>query len=340
MQQPENMDFLSIDNNSKGKKKKSSDFLIWQPSILMAITEQVETISKRDCSVIIKGQTGTSKENLARQIHAHSTRADKPFIPVNCDALKGKILETQLFGQIFVDGPIENTLSLGTFRAADGGTVFLDDIDKLAVEMQVKVLHAIKDRYIQPVGTSKNYQVNVRIICATTIDLRQAVQNSEFLPDLYFTLNVATLELPPLSKQPDDIAILARHFLNMHAEMYNEPIKELTDSAEKALRRYSWPGNVRELSSVMERAFVMSSSDKIDLNDLPQEIITADIVPLTDTEENFPGLDEMGRELIIRALEKTRGQKMAAAELLKIDHRKLNRLMTKYNIELTQFKEN
>jgi len=338
-QEHDNIEFLSVDSASAGRRNKSSDYLIWQPSVLMAISEQIETIGKRNCPVIIKGETGTAKENLARQIHIHSNRAARPFIPVNCGTLKGRILETQLFGQVIEDGPIENTLSLGTFRAADGGTVFLDDIDKLAVEMQAKILQVLKHHHIQSVGAMKHFDVDVRIICATMVDLREAVQQLSFLSDLYFMLNVATLELPPLRHQPDDIAILARHFLDMHAQMYNEPVKELLPSAEKVLRRYHWPGNVRELSSVMERAFVMSRSDKIKLEDLPQEILTAEIVPSSDCENKFPGLDEVGKELIIRALEKTGGQKMAAAELLKIDHRKLNRLLKKYNLDISQFKD-
>ena len=338
-QQADNVNFSGIDSGSSTKKINSEDYLIWQPSVLMAVSEKIESIGKRDCPVIIRGQTGTAKETLARQIHAHSRRKLKPFVPVNCGTLKGKILAGQLFGHVAEDGPVENTLSLGIFRAADGGTVFLDDIDKLAVEMQAKILQVLKHHYIQPVGTMEHYDVDVRIICATAVDLREAVKNDSFLSDLYFTLNVASLELPPLRHKPDDIVILARHFLDVNARIYNEPVKELLPSAQKALSRYHWPGNVRELASIIERAFVMSRSDKISVEDLPEEIITSEIVPSADCRDKFPGLDDVDRDLVTRALEKTKGQKMAAAELLKIDHRKLNRLIKKYDLDIGRFKD-
>ncbi|MBN1796850.1 MAG: sigma-54-dependent Fis family transcriptional regulator [Sedimentisphaerales bacterium] len=335
----DNVNFPSTDSQSSKKKNNSGDYLVWQPSVLLAVSEKIESIGKRDCPVIIRGETGTAKETLARQIHAHSNRKLNPFVPVNCGTLKGKILASQLFGLVTKDSPMENTLSLGIFRAADKGTVFLDDIDKLSIEMQAKILQVLKHHYIQPVGTMEHYNVNVRIICATAVDLREAVKNNSFLSDLYFRLNVATLELPPLRHQPDDIVILARHFLDVNARMYNEPIKELLPSAQKALSRYHWPGNVRELASIIERAFVMSRSDKISIEDLPEEIVKVEIVPPADNEDKFPGLDDVGKELVTRALEKTRGQKMAAAELLKIDHRKLNRLIKKYDLDISEFKD-
>ncbi len=317
----------------------AGDFLIWQPSVFMAVSEQIEAIGKRDCAVIIKGETGTAKETLARQIHLHSSRAPEPFIPVNCGALRGRILQSQLFGQVNLAPSGKETISLGVFRAADGGTVFLDEIDKLAIDAQAKVLQVLQRRIVQPSGLGEQFAVNVRVICATDQDLRQAIQDGRFMPDLYFRLNVATLELPPLRQQPDDIVILARYFLDLHAQMYNEPAKELEPSAVKALIRYNWPGNVRELAGVMERVFVMSRSNKITSQDLPTEIITSDVLAADRKEKDFPALDDVDRKLIMRALEKTKGQKMAAAKLLQIDHRKLNRLIKKFDLETSIFKE-
>jgi DNA-binding NtrC family response regulator len=304
----------------------------------MAISDQIESIGKRDCAVIIKGETGTAKETLARQIHLHSPRAASPFVPVNCGTLRGKILQNQLFGQVSILADGKQTVSLGAFRSADHGTVFLDEIDKLTIDTQARIFHVLQHRTIQPADATEHFPVNVRIICATDQELRLMVQQSLFMSDLYFKLNVATLELPPLRQRPDDIIILAKYFLDLHAQMYNEPVKELEDAAVKVLTRYTWPGNVRELAGIMERAFVMSQSNKITVNDLPSEIITSDVLPEKEEEKSFPALDDVDRKLIMRALEKTRGQKMAASKLLKIDHRKLNRLIKKFDLEPNSFK--
>lgn len=317
----------------------AGDLLIWQPSVFIAVTDKIEVLGKRDCPVIIRGETGTAKESLARQIHLHSPRASEPFIPVNCAALRGRIVQSQLFGQVNPTVTGRQTTSLGALRSADRGTVFLDEIDKLTIDSQAKVLAVLQHRFVQPAGSNEQFAVNVRVICATEQDLRQAAQDGRFMPELYFRLNVATIELPPLRQSPDDIAILARYFLDLHAQMYNEPVKELEPSAIKALTRYSWPGNVRELASVMERAFVMSRSNKISAGDLPTEIITSDVLPARKEDRDFPGLDDVDRKLVMRALEKTRGQKMAAAKLLRIDHRKLNRLIKKFDLEPSVFKE-
>jgi two-component system response regulator PilR (NtrC family) len=317
----------------------AGDFLIWQPSVFLAISKQIEAIGKRDCPVIIKGETGTAKQTLARQIHLHSPRASEPFIPVNCGLLRGRILQSQLFGQTHVAPNEKQTISLGAFRAADRGTVFLDEIDKLTIDAQAKVLQVLRQRFVQPNGLSERFAVNVRVICATGQDLRQAVADGRFMSDLYFRLNVATLELPPLRQRPDDIVILARYFLDLHAQMYNEPAKELEPSAISVLTRYNWPGNVRELAGVMERAFVMSRSNKITAQDLPAEIVASDVLAAGKEEKDFPGLDDVSRRLVIQALEKTRGRRMAAAKLLRINHRKLNRLIKKFDLEPGVFKQ-
>ncbi len=317
----------------------AGDFLIWQPSVFMAISEQIESIGKRDCPVIIRGETGTAKETLARQLHLHSPRAAEHFVPVNCGALRGRILQSQLFGQVNLAPDGKQTISLGAFRAADGGTVFLDEIDRLTIDTQAKILQVLQQRFVQPSGSSERFTANVRIICATDQDLRQAIQDGRFIPDLYFSLNIAVLDLPPLRHRPDDIVTLAMYFLDLHAQMYNEPQKELETSAVKALTRYTWPGNVRELAGVMERAFVMSRSNKITAQDLPNEIVTSDVLVPEKSEKDFPAFDDMNRKLLIRALEKTKGRKMAAAKLLQIDHRKLNRLIRKFDLEPTTFKE-
>ena len=329
-------DFLNYAKKAQKRSGNMNDYLIWQPSIFLSIIETIENIGPRDCPVIIKGETGTAKEAVARQIHQHSSRNQNTFVPVNCSAIGGRIFETQLFGQMAETSKGMKSKTLGAFRAADGGTIFLDDIDKLSPEHQAGILRLLEESHVTPIGSVRSFTVNVRIICSTSCDLREMAQEGKFLSDLYFRLNVANIELPPLRKRPEDIAILAKYFLDVHAQLYDEPAKTLSSSSVKVLTNYNWPGNVRELSNVMERAFVMSRSKEIGLSELPKEILTADILPHHSSK--FPPMDEVDKKLIIRALQTSKGQKMAAAKLLQIDHRKLNRLMKKFDLQSSNYK--
>ena len=309
----------------------ANDYLIWQPSILLSIIQTIKTVALRDCPVVILGETGTAKEMVARQIHVHSSRAENIFVPVDCAALAGQIFESQLFGHMKGASTGVSCDSLGFFRAANGGTIFLDEIQELSPILQAKLLRVLQESCVTPVGSTKSYPVNVRIICATNRDLSQLVRDGSFRADLYFHLNVATLELPPLRERKEDIIILANYFLNVQAALYSEPPKTLTPSAMKVLTGYSWPGNVRELAYVMERAFVMSCSNKIKASELPMGILATGILP--QQEHQFPTMDEVNKKLVVRALEATKGHKMATAKLLGIDHRKLNRLITKFSLQ-------
>ncbi|MFA5554164.1 MAG: sigma 54-interacting transcriptional regulator [Phycisphaerae bacterium] len=323
--------------NINSRPAQANGFLVWQPSVFISISEQIENIGQILCPVIIRGEPGTAKESVARQIHAHSRRADKIFVPVNCAILKGQILEYQLFGHVNNSDGAAASASLGSFRAADCGTLFLDDIDKLNLDTQNKLLHIIRSQSVCPLGSSKQYPIDVRLICGTTADLRQEVHKGKFLGDLYFTLNVASLELPALRQNPQDIVILAKYFLGLHAETYNEPAKRLLPSAIKAITAYSWPGNIRELANVMERAFINSRTAEISASDLPSEVLTSNILPVDN--EDFPALEDVDRKLVIKALEKTSGLKTAAAKLLGIDPRRLNRLIKKFDLEVSDYKQ-
>jgi len=308
-----------------------SDYLIWQPSVFLSIIKTIKAVARRDCPVIILGEAGTAKEMVARQIHAHSRRVRNLFVPMHCGALSGQSLESQLFGHMKGSFAGAISSSLGVFRAADNGTIFLDEIQKLSALLQEKLVRVLQKSCVMPVGSTKSYPVNVRVICATSRDLTKLVQDGSFSAELYFHLNVATLELPPLRERKEDIIILAKYFLDVQAELYNEPTKTLTPLAVKALTDYSWPGNVRELANVMERAFVMSPSRQIGASELPSQVLAANILP--QEEYRFPTMDEVDKKLVARALETTKGRKMAAAKLLRIDHRKLNRLITKFNLQ-------
>jgi len=317
----------------KGRSEEVGDYLVWQPSICLRIIETLKTVALRDCPVLILGEIGTGKEMVARQIHAHSCRAENVFVPVDCAILTGQLFESQLFG--YVKGSFTGAVSsnLGSFRAADGGTIFLNRIEKLSSVFQAKLLSVFLESRVTPVGSTKSYPVNVRAICATDCDLRQMVRDGNFRADLYFHLNVLQLDLPPLRERKEDIIILAKYFLDRQAQLYNGHSKTLSPGAIKILTSYNWPGNIQELANVMEQAYIFSDSDEIRPSELPLDILTEDILPKQD--RGFPTLDQVNKKIVINALKATNGQKMAAAKLLRIDHRKLSRLMKKYNIQPT-----
>lgn len=303
-----------------------------QSGAFRSIVETVEMVALRKSSVIISGETGTGKEMVARQIHARSLRAKQGFVPVDCAALSGNILESQLFGHVkgSFTGAIMDTV--GFFRAADGGTIFLDEIGELDLDLQAKLLRVLQESSVTPVGATKAHPIDVRVICATNRDLKQMIRDGTFRADLYFRLNIVTLEVPPLRDRREDILLLADYFLEKQAALYNEPVKKLSLETERILKNYDWPGNVRELANVMEHAHITSRTDVIEPLDIPSDVLTGDIA-LAMHQEEFPSFKQLQKQLVIRALQKTRGRKMATAKLLEIDHRKLDRLVEEFNLQ-------
>lgn len=272
---------------------------------------------------------------VARKIHSVSQRCKQVFVPVDCTTLTGQLFESQLFGH--VKGAFTGAFSdtLGFFRAADGGTIFFDEISELPLDLQVRFLRVLEEREITPLGSTKTFPVDVRVLCATSRELREMVRNDKFRADLYYRLNVVKLEISPLRDRKEDIVILAEYFLDRQAKLYDRPAKGLTPSAIKILTDYDWPGNVRELANVMERAYVLSQSEEeIKPSMLPMEILVGDMLPEQEREQEqeFPAMDEVNKKLVIRALQATNGHKMAAAKLLKIDYGKLNRLIKKHSL--------
>jgi len=308
-------------------------FLGTSPAFL-SILETIKTIANRQCSMIIVGETGAGKEMVARQIHLASDRSDKIFVPVDCTTLTGQLFESQLFGHVrgAFTGAISDTL--GFFRAADGGTIFLDEISEVPLDLQAKLLRVLQESTVTPVGSVKSHPIDVRVLCATNRNLKELVDSGKFRADLYYRLNVVTIEVPPLRKRRQDIVPLAEYFLARQAELYNEPPKRLSPEALQLLENYSWPGNVRELANVMERAYVLTMSDTITPEALPTEIIVA--VPSQNDELRLPTLDEAQRKVIVQALKATGGRKMAAAKILGLERRKLNRLIDRLNIAIPE----
>lgn len=310
--------------------------LIGHSQEFQAILETIRSVAARRCCITITGETGTGKEMVARKIHEFSDRADKVFIPVDCTTLTGQLFESQLFGHVrgSFTGAVENTL--GFFRAADGGTIFLDEISEIPLELQAKLLRVLQEGTVTPLGSTQSYKIDVRVICATNRDLRQMVEKNQFRADLFYRLNVINLQIPPLRQRPEDILPLANHFLENLSRFYGEPSKKLSAQTEQLLLRYRWPGNVRELSNAMERAYVLSRGSVIEPSVLPPEILMG---VSSRTDSPLPTLDEANQRLLQEALRMTKGRKLEAAKILGIERRRLNRLLEKLNIEPAQYKE-
>ena len=305
---------------------------------LNSILETVKAIAARKCPVIITGETGVGKEMVARQIHNLSDRSDKAFVPVDCTALTGHLFESQLFGHVrgAFTGAVDNTL--GFFRAADGGTIFLDEISEIPLELQAKLLRVLQENTVTPLGSTKAYRIDTRVLCATNNDLSKMLEEGSFRADLYYRLNVVNLTVPPLRQRKEDILPLAEHFLKNQSVFYDEPLKVLSPMVKKLLLNYAWPGNVRELANAMERAYVLTEGQAIQPAVLPFEVIIVDskLYP----KHELPTLDEVKRKIITQTLEFTRGRKIAAAKILGIERRSLNRLIESLNIPLSQIKKN
>jgi DNA-binding NtrC family response regulator len=323
--------------STPSKNRGAEIRFIGRSPAIASIIETVEAIAARKCPVIITGETGVGKELVARQIHNASDRCGKVFVPVDCTTLTGQLFESQLFGHVrgAFTGAVDATL--GFFRAADGGTVFLDEISEIPLEMQAKLLRVLQEGTVTPLGSTKSYPIDIRVLCATNNNLSEMVKKGSFRADLYYRLNVVTLEVPPLRERKEDILPLAEYFLANQAIFYGEPQKVLSPMARKLLLNYAWPGNVRELANAMERAYVLTAGQEIQPAVLPFELIIADSPAYPKHE--LPTLDEVKRNIITQTLEFTKGRKIAAAKILGIERRCLNRLISKLDISLTQTKK-
>jgi len=323
---------------TSGRNRGIGIKLVGRSDGLNSILETVKAIAARKCPVIITGETGVGKEMVARQIHNLSDRSDKVFVPVDCTALTGHLFESQLFGHVrgAFTGAVDSTL--GFFRAADGGTIFLDEISEIPLELQAKLLRVLQESSVTPLGSTKPYYIDTRVLCATNNDLAKMLEEGTFRADLYYRLNVVNLTVPPLRQRKEDILPLAEHFLKNQSIFYDEPLKVLSPMAKKLLLNYAWPGNVRELANAMERAYVLTAGREIQPAVLPFEVIIVDskLYP----KHELPTLDEVKRKIITQTLEFTRGRKIAAAKILGIERRSLNRLIENLNIPISQIKKN
>jgi transcriptional regulator with PAS, ATPase and Fis domain len=307
----------------------ASQRMVGESPIVTTLKRTATEIAPRRSTVMILGETGSGKEMLARFIHQNSTRASKPFIPVDCSSLSDTLFESELFGHVKGAYTGANRDSLGFIRAADGGTLFLDEIGELSLHLQAKLLRVLQEKCVVPVGDFRARPVDIRVISATNRSLDQMVREGTFRQDLFFRLNVVVMKLPPLRERRDDIVPLANHFLKTQSDLYNEPQKVLSAEVQMLLEQYAWPGNVRELSNVMEHAHVITAGPEVTVPDLPPRLQAS---TLAQTERDDLSLEDVERCTIAKALKKVNFNKAAASRMLGINIQRLNRRITRLGI--------
>jgi two-component system response regulator HydG len=296
----------------------------------------LERVSGTEATVLITGETGTGKEVAARALHQHGKRKTGPFVAINCSALPEALLESELFGHVrgaFTDARSGRT---GLFVEAHKGTLFLDEIGDMPLAVQVKLLRAIEERRVRPVGGDVEVPFDARIIAATHRDLEQAVQDGSFREDLFYRLNVVSIALPALRSRGSDILLLAQHFLRQFAAQANAGVLGISKTAAEKLLAYTWPGNVRELRNAIERAVALTRFDHISAEDLPERIKTFEtrhVLVAGDNLEELVSLEEVEKRYILKVLQAAGGNKSLAAKQLGVGRRTLYRKLGEYGVE-------
>ena len=286
-----------------------------------------------DASVLLSGESGTGKELAARALHRQSRRSDGPFVAVNCSAIPEQLLESELFGHAkgaFTDARTDRP---GLFARAHGGTLFLDEIAELPMPMQAKLLRALEERRIRPVGSDAEQDVDLRLITATNRDLEERCETGEFREDLFFRINVICVQLPPLRARGTDVLQLAQIFVEQFAESAHKNIVGLSADAAQRLCDYRWPGNVRELKNCIERAVALTEHEEIVPGDLPERVRSfraSHVVVAADDPSELPSLEEVERRYILRVLETVNGSRSTAARILGVDRKTLYRRLERY----------
>lgn len=293
------------------------------------IFKTIHHVKDSRSTVLVRGETGTGKELVARAIHYSGDRAEKPYVPVNCAAISENLMSSELFGHVKGAYTGAVTDKKGVFEAADGGTLFLDEIGDIGKGLQQALLRAIESGEIQPVGSFKRKTVQVRIIAATNRNLEDMVEKGSFREDLYYRLNVVTISLPPLRERIDDIALLAGHFLKRYAAQNNKQIGGISPEALKLMEKHNWPGNVRELENIIERATLFEESSVLSVTSLPS-IFRHSVS--RSPRRNIHSLDQMNRTHIEEVLESTGGNKTEASKILGINRSTLYRIMKRFKI--------
>jgi len=309
--------------------------LVGASAAMQHVYDVIAQVGPTDATVLITGQSGTGKEIAARALHHQSKRQHGPFIAVDCAAIPEQLIESELFGHArgaFTDAKLAR---VGLLAQADGGTLFLDEIADLPASVQPKLLRVLQERRVRPIGADGETPFDVRIVAATNRDLEGMVQQREFREDLYYRINVVSLPLPPLRVRAGDVLLLAQHFIDHFARMFERDVRGLTAEAAGRLVRHTWPGNVRELRNAMERAVAMCAAPEVGVEDLPERIRDYRGSPAPRAPDPLAelSLEEVERRHILRVLDAKEGNKLAASQVLGIDRKTLYRKLVRYGVE-------
>jgi len=329
-----------VEENQRLKKSLRERFsfqnIIGKSTAMQQVFDLITQVAPRRSTVLIQGESGTGKELVAKAIHASSGRADLPFVAINCGNIPSDLLESELFGHVRGAYTGATSAKKGLFEVADSGTLFLDEVATISMEIQSKLLRVIQEREFRRLGGLENIKVDVRIIAATNVDLQTAVRQGTFRDDLYYRLNVIVIKIPPLRERPEDILLLSEHFIRKYGEESQRKDLYLDPSALRVLMDYDWPGNVRELENVIERAVVLSPSSCISADLFPRNLT----VPFPDTPVRFTSdstslkerVGNFEKAIILAALEKTSWNQKKAAQLLSVNATTLSEKLKRLKI--------
>jgi two-component system response regulator HydG len=311
------------------------DEMLGESLPMRKLYDQLAQIADSDASVLIRGESGTGKELVAKALHHRSRRGEKPFVAVNCAALPDTLLESELFGHVkgaFTDARTDRR---GLFLQAEGGTLFLDEIGEMPLAMQAKLLRALEEGLVRPVGSEKEVAFDARVLAATNRDLETAAEEGRFRKDLYFRIDVIQIDLPPLRARGADALLLAQHFIEVCAARAKKQIQGLSEGVGEKLLAYSWPGNVRELRNAIERAVALTRFDRLTLDDLPEKVRdyrSSQVVIGGGDPADLAPLEEVERKYILHVLDSMQGNRTLASRALGLDRKTLYRKLRQYGV--------
>lgn len=316
--------------------------IIAQSQSMLDVFETIARLAKFSTTVLISGESGTGKELVAKAIHNNSTRKSKPFVAINCGAIPENLMESELFGHkkgAFTDASRDKK---GLFEEANNGTIFLDEIGELPLQLQVKLLRALQEQQIRRVGDEQTIDINVRVVAATLRDLEEDVHSGRFRDDLYYRLNVVSVHIPALRERKEDIPVLARYFIEKQCKRFGIEERKIPDEVMQCLMNYGWRGNVRELENCIERAVVLSDGESLDILSLPDHVresggVSPQEAPVDEVGDDNLSIKQRTRNLevslIMKALRRTKGNRTHAAKILEISHRALLYKIKEYKLE-------